>query len=329
MPRAKSKSVGSTLSNTSKSKAEDAEALPTEDYEQSSNFRICAVCDNDALLSTEDTGVMTRCRGCNLCVHVRCMGEQGEEYCRPFGKSSNTSTVAPLKQQHKKVRSKVTDDEFYSYASGMKRGREREDSIDTPALFCPLCRANRKETPPCALCGTANSHNRAMLGSEPLWAHVYCLQWRPHAHIAVVERSRTRGGKETDEEGIHVGEVRLSKLYTQAEEKASPACIVCNQKAGITVHCSSSGCPLSFHPLCARGLGWAMKNNATPLEAYCGTHSSEDALQAAALRDAVCARCEERGGEDKIMCSKCNMFFHIKCGESSVEAASVAASDWL
>ncbi|KAL8125233.1 uncharacterized protein LOC141720352 isoform X1 [Apium graveolens] len=114
----------------------------------------------------------------------------------------------------------------------------------------------------CGLCGgTAGAFRKTTDGQ---WIHAICAEW--------VLESTFKRGQANPVQGM------------ETVSKGSEMCHICRRTQGVCIKCSYGHCQSTFHPFCARGVGFQMnlKTSGGKLQhkAYCEKHSQVERAKA-------------------------------------------------
>lgn len=282
---------------------------------------VCRVCDDGD--STRDDPLVS-C-ACGLAVHLYCYGGEGRDFL-----------------------------------DGVTSAKEAFAS-PVGAIQCALCAAGHAvaDTPPCFLCGVSNLTNRAMKADAPkgaapaaakkksaasaamkrggddvprLWAHITCVQWTPGAAF---EDPENKDEFVFDDIPPRLFQQRCALCAPPGDRThgSSTAASRDVQLTGAPLRCSRARCAVAFHVLCARKVGWEQTIRDGPLgisfRGFCGQHSADSHLQAAASIANPCVVCKDRKGDrdrDGLLCDDCDACYHLGC--LSPPLAAVPEGDW-
>ncbi|XP_023643425.1 uncharacterized protein LOC17894394 isoform X2 [Capsella rubella] len=140
----------------------------------------------------------------------------------------------------------------------------------TGPWYCELCAEsssepsfNVREKPDssteCTLCGGLTGAFRKTTNEE--WVHAFCAEWSLE--------STFRRGQINPVQGM------------EALAKNKDNCCVCQRIFGACIKCSYGNCQTTFHPSCARSVGFHMTGGGKlPHKAYCEKHSLEQKAKA-------------------------------------------------
>ncbi|KAM6542936.1 hypothetical protein CsatB_007383 [Cannabis sativa] len=110
----------------------------------------------------------------------------------------------------------------------------------------------------CGLCGGTTGAFRKSSNSQ--WVHAFCAEW--------VFESRFKRGQVDSVAGM------------ETVSKAVDLCLICHRKYGVCIKCNYGHCQATFHPSCARSVGFHMNivkssGGKQQHKAYCEKHSLE------------------------------------------------------
>ncbi|CAI0446121.1 unnamed protein product [Linum tenue] len=121
----------------------------------------------------------------------------------------------------------------------------------------------------CGLCGGATGAFRKCINGQ--WVHAFCAEW--------LLQSVFRRGQVNLVQGM------------EDILKRPDICCVCHRKHGACLRCSYGHCQTTFHPSCARSVGFYMMvkflSGKFQHKAYCQQHSLEQRLKAESQRHGV------------------------------------------
>lgn len=259
---------------------------------------VCAVCDEGD--GGEEDDPLISCATCKLVVHAFCYGD-GQKHML---KTVEEARAAPAK-----------------------------------ALRCALCvKGHSSETPPCFFCSSANAGNRAMKAEAEesagkgggSWAHITCVQWTPGAYFVNAEG---KDGFSRDDVPPALFKQRCALCAPGGGAHAAATASRDVRGRGAPLRCSRGRCTVAFHVLCARRAGWEQSVSDSALglrfRGFCGQHSADAHLKAAAAFASPCVVCKERKGGrdgDALLCDDCDASYHLGC--LSPPLAAVPEGEW-
>jgi hypothetical protein len=285
----------------------------------------CAVCGE---WGEEDASDPLLSCACGLWVHAHCYGPQ---YMLP-----------PKQRAGWDARPKVTA----AALAALARARPAH------AFRCAVCVADLPvgTQRPCRVClrNVASRSDPSLRAAKPLvgadpaeaaapppgrgsaWVHISCALWCPGAFFydPAGKDHPTLGDEDEGGEGSGGG----GALRREAR------CFVCEAAGrpalGVPLRCAAPKCPLTFHMICGRELGWEMVTRedaagGVDLRAFCGSHSTLAHLKEA--QDGELEACEQCGKGDRpaelLICEGCNKGWHMRCATPPLDA--VPAGDWF
>jgi len=244
---------------------------------------LCCVCAGG---ESEYPNEIVFCERCEMCVHQQCYGvtniPEGEWLCWPcheterLERANGLPGTRPPRYMREAGDGAMYDPRVQCVLCPVKRGALR--TIIDPRTQTQVTGEVATRTPTSAKTTPAGKEeggeaNKAALSSPktPLpqtpnrgrnrWCHVVCAHWQQ--------------GMETD---LYLdGPAAITGLEEIRPQFKNARCSACRLDDGACIPCCATGCPIVFHPLCARRCGWHMLPYQSPEPlSFCARHSIEE-----------------------------------------------------
>jgi bromodomain and PHD finger-containing protein 1 len=248
---------------------------------------LCCVCAGG---ESEYPNEIVFCERCEMCVHQQCYGvtniPEGEWLCWPcheterLERANGLPGTRPPRYMREAGDGAMYDPRVQCMLCPVKRGALR--TIVNPATQTPMTGERATSSPQVRSQTAAKTapDGRAEVEADPptpstpktpapqtpnrgrnRWCHVVCAHWQQ--------------GMETD---LYLdGPSAITGLEEIRTQFRNARCSACRLDDGACIPCCANGCPVVFHPLCARRCGWHMLPYQSPEPlAFCARHSVQE-----------------------------------------------------